>query len=276
MLHVSNSSSAGAKTRFGIILSKILDYTRMSRACYTIPIFPHNMLIAIQDLLPAVQEFLRKYVHVWDGKLHRELILGLLSFVPLIAYDGMSSPVLLVHQAYSPTELSSAYLEPVEYLFLSNDEAAGASLLQLYTEMLRNWTVLYADRSPDDEPLDQETMTLRKLVKHVGHICLRLQHASNPPSRSRWRRLTLNSQALSSSAILVDSILSFYECASSLPWENSLFYIELPPDSLVYQFVFMGDAMVLSRICGVLSRFVLPPSLPHRQLKRVAACPPAA
>ncbi|TGZ84040.1 Mis6-domain-containing protein [Ascodesmis nigricans] len=203
-MRVSSSSSSGTITRFGILLSKILDYTRMSRT-----------------LLPSLEEFLRKYIHVWDGKLHRDLILELLSFVPLTSYD----------------DLSSNYLAPVEHLLLKSDETAAVALLRFYTAFLRNWAIQYAEKSPDTEDLTEETNIIRKFVKHVGQVCLQLQHT------------------LKESAIMIDGILSFYESASSLPWDNSLFYIELPPDPLVYWFVFVGDAMALSRICGILSSY---------------------
>lgn len=44
-------------------------------------------LMVVQSLLPAAEEFLKKYIHVWDGKLHRDVILDLLSFAPLTRFD---------------------------------------------------------------------------------------------------------------------------------------------------------------------------------------------
>ena len=52
-----------------------------------------------------------------------------------------------------------------------------------------------------------------------------------------------------------DAILCFYEGTCAFPNGNDIFRIVLPPDQVVYCFVFSGDVMTLSRICGILSRF---------------------
>lgn len=48
-------------------------------------------LTVLQALLPAAEEFLKKYIYVWDGKLHQDVILGLLSFAPLTRFDGKNT-----------------------------------------------------------------------------------------------------------------------------------------------------------------------------------------
>lgn len=125
----------------------------------------------------------------------------------------------------------------------------------LYTELLRNWTVTYYTTAPETQ---EDTTALRTFVQHVGDVCLNLLQVRFPPPcpivcMEACAYLATVTQASDGASVIADSILSFYECASTLPWENRLFRIVLPADPLVYHFVFVGDAAMVSRICGILS-----------------------
>ncbi|KAF8248769.1 Mis6-domain-containing protein [Wilcoxina mikolae CBS 423.85] len=169
-----------------------------------------------RELLPPVEDFLRNYLQQWDGKSNVREIFELASFLPLQEYE----------------KLYSTFLKPIEKVMRSGSHVSAAILLGFYTALLRNWAVTYGRRSLEKERLDNETQCVMKFVKHVGVLSLSL---------------------LGDSA---DSeILSFYECASSLPWENNLFRVVLPPDQLIYHFLFTGNTMMFSRVCGILVRY---------------------
>ncbi|KAL7276680.1 hypothetical protein RUND412_000340 [Rhizina undulata] len=204
MLGVSKATSPGVTGRMGDLLSKVLKYTWSTR-----------------QLLPAIEDFLEIYLKTWDGKMHRETILGLMCYLPLTDYE----------------ELAINYITPVEILLKDDDEMATVHLLEFYTELLRQWSITYQTRTPDEEALDDESLTLQKFLTHVNDICI------------------AGIDKFPKSSLVSSAVLSFYECSSDLPWRNGLFRAVLPPDALLYRFVFMADAMMLSRICGILSNY---------------------
>ncbi|RPB16110.1 Mis6-domain-containing protein [Morchella conica CCBAS932] len=181
-LRSSQTPTPGSADRTAKLLSKILEYTHSTK-----------------KLLPAVEGFLYQYLQSWDGKSHKEYILGLLSLLSLRGFEDSST----------------------------------SSLINFYTELLHQWRVTYRN----SEMLEVEGLALRKYMAHVSQICLAGQ------------------VAFPGSSFIPNAILCFYECASSLPWQNGLFRISLPPDQLVYIFLFAGDVMMLSRIAGILSKY---------------------
>lgn len=167
-------------------------------------------------LLPAVEGFLYQYLQTWNGKDHRGSILGLLCFLPLREFG----------------ELYDKFFKPAD-IKLKTTDASTASLINFYTELLHQWRVTYRD----SEVTEAKKVALKRYMTHVGQICLAGQ------------------VAFPGSSLIPNAILFFYECASSLPWQNGLFRISLPPDQLVYIFLFAGDVMMLSRISGILSKY---------------------
>lgn len=51
--------------------------------------------VTAQKLLPAVDGFLKESLRIWDGKTHRELILGLMCLLPLGEFGGMPKPIIV-------------------------------------------------------------------------------------------------------------------------------------------------------------------------------------
>ncbi|KAH8149893.1 uncharacterized protein LAJ45_06045 [Morchella importuna] len=198
-LRSSQTPTPGSADRTAKLLSKILEYTHSTK-----------------KLLPAVEGFLYQYLQSWDGKSHKEYILGLLSLLSLRGFE----------------ELYDKFFEPVD-LRLNTTDSSTSSLINFYTELLHQWRVTYRN----SEMLEVEGLALRKYMAHVSQICLAGQ------------------VAFPGSSFIPNAILCFYECASSLPWQNGLFRISLPPDQLVYIFLFAGDVMMLSRIAGILSKY---------------------
>ncbi|RPB05832.1 Mis6-domain-containing protein [Choiromyces venosus 120613-1] len=198
---LSNIRSADRTEQF---LSKILEYTRSTRR-----------------LLPAVEDFLKNYLRTWDGNPHAETLLGLLCFLPIREFE----------------ELQSNCFALVDRQLKGRGETSITKLIAFYTELIRQWAITYGNQAQEFEFSQEESLALRKVLSHVGQICL--AGLVNFPG----------------SNLLADAILCFYECTCAPPWENGLFRIVLPPDQVVFYFVFSGDVMTLSRICGILSRY---------------------
>ncbi|KAA8895854.1 Mis6-domain-containing protein [Sphaerosporella brunnea] len=199
-----SSSTPGAAARTGMLLSQIVKYTRFTR-----------------QLLPSVEDYLRKYLQQWDGRSSAKSILALASFLPLRDFE----------------QLHTHFLKPIEKVTGPGSEVSAADLLGFYTALLRNWAVTYVHRMPEKEPLDVESACLQAFVNHVGTQCLKvIQDAGN-------------------STAIGHAVLTFYECASALPWENGLFRLVLPPGALVYYYLFLGNLVMFSRLCSVLVKY---------------------
>ncbi|KAI5803123.1 Mis6-domain-containing protein [Geopyxis carbonaria] len=198
-LRIYHSTIPGASARRDALLLNIVQYTRSTRT-----------------LLPAIEDFLKKFLQKWDGKSSADSVLELVCFLPLREFK----------------EIHAEFLEPIERALISGSETSAARLVALCAELMRHWTVTHR------KPTEQQALVLKDFLEHVGDVCLNLL------------------QNVSGNSVVADAILSFYEGASSLPWkENSLFRVVLPPDPLVYHFVFAGDSMMLSRLCGILSKY---------------------
>ncbi|PWW80391.1 Mis6-domain-containing protein [Tuber magnatum] len=203
-LHSPSVSNLGSADRTEQFLSRVLAYTRSARY-----------------LLPAVEDFLKKYLWTWTGNSHIKTLLGLLCFLPIREFE----------------ELHSNFFAPVDRQLKDRDETSIAELVAFYTELIRQWAITYGNQARETEFSQEESLALRNLLSHVGQICL--AGLANFPG----------------SNLIADAILCFYEGTCAPPWENGLFRIVLPPDQVVYYFVFSGDVMTLSRICGILSRY---------------------
>ncbi|CUS11905.1 unnamed protein product [Tuber aestivum] len=198
---VSNLRSVDRTEHF---LSRVLEYTRSARR-----------------LLPAVEDFLKRYLRTWTGNSHTKTLLGLLCFLPIREFE----------------ELRSNFFALVDRRLKDRGEASIAKLVAFYTELIRQWAITYGNQAQEPEFSQEESLALRKLLSHVGQICL------------------AGLANFQGSNLITDAILCFYEGTCAPPWENGLFRIVLPPDQVVYYFVFSGDVMTLSRICGILSRY---------------------
>lgn len=129
--------------------------------------------------MPAVDGFLREYLRTWDGKTHREPILGLMCFLPLQEFGGMYKPLLDCFSRWtdSSIELHETFLNPVDRVLKDND-VSTVSLINFYTELLNQWRVTYQHRYPHEQEYE-EGLTLRKCMTHAGKICLAGQVVGN-------------------------------------------------------------------------------------------------
>jgi centromere protein I len=131
----------------------------------------------------------------------------------------------------SSEELHKHFLSPLEKLEQTPDTSLSpTALLGFYTSLLRNWAVTYATH-PANPSLSTH---LQSFLRHVG--VRSLHHLQTSPTMGH-------------------SILTFYEASSSLPWENPLFRLVLPPRELVYHLSFVGNLAFFSRLCSVLVKY---------------------
>lgn len=127
------------------------------------------------------------------------------------------------------------------------------ALLELYTSVLRNWTVhLQARESRRRPPSSQHrkaedpTTTWTRLVKDADTLCLSLLESTDPPG----------------SIQVQPAILNFYEVlatSSAITVKNPKAQpgppIILPSAPIVYHLLFTPSLSVLSRLCSILTAY---------------------
>ncbi|KAI0381712.1 Mis6-domain-containing protein [Hypomontagnella monticulosa] len=161
-----------------------------------------------------------EYLKIWNGHDGRNLVLGILSYMPLLEFP----------------RLSASILQPLEAKILENTASSQLQLLEFYTSLLQNWTIFLASL----EQKSTHTSTIvADLVAHVNDLCLTLIQTS--PTNSTYSR-----------------VLDFYEQTALLASNPQLLShtrIMIPPSTLVYILHFSLCPNVLSRLCAILSNY---------------------
>ncbi|KAK6334948.1 hypothetical protein TWF718_010389 [Orbilia javanica] len=199
-------TAKSASERLEVFLKQILDYTTMRKI-----------------LLPSVEDFLKEYVKTWNGKWHREAILGLLSFIPFSSHQ----------------DSKEVYFDKLESLLQNDSPEDTTALIRFHTSLARN---LIVQRSVSPyEPLDPEIrISIRQYFNYVDQ---------------------LNSQAIvnhrlqASIVTIIHVALDFYESIVKIPLANPMFEVVYPADIVVYSSVFAADAVGFSRTCGILADY---------------------
>ncbi|KAK6344212.1 hypothetical protein TWF696_007854 [Orbilia brochopaga] len=197
-------ASTSASERLDVFLNQIWDYTAMRKS-----------------LLPSVHDFLTEYMVSWNGKWHREAILGLLSFV----------------QFSHLKDLQAEYFQRLEDLLMNDSPKDVAALIRFHTSYMRNVVIQYSAIQDQDREAEIRT-ALRQYILYVDQ---------------------LNAQALvnfskkSDLIPLLHRILEFYDTVVHVPVHQPIFEIVYPADIVVYSSVFLGDSVSFSRLCGILA-----------------------
>ncbi|EWC44573.1 hypothetical protein DRE_06654 [Drechslerella stenobrocha 248] len=197
-------SSKSPSERLDAFLHHIWDYTAMRKA-----------------LLPPVVDFLKEYMKSWNGKWHRETILGLLSFV----------------QFSQLNDLQIEYFQKLETLFMNNSPTDVTALIRFHTAYARNVIIQYSTTQNRDQEADIRH-ALRQYILYVDQ---------------------LNTQALvtfrTTPAVvsLLHTALEFYDTVVHVPIERPVFDIVYPADVVIYSSVFLGDSVSFSTLCGILA-----------------------
>ncbi|KAL1877621.1 hypothetical protein VTK73DRAFT_8445 [Phialemonium thermophilum] len=173
-----------------------------------------------QLLTPTLLHVFAELFQIWDGSERREVILDVLSYLPLSNYDNL----------YKNT------LGPLEACILDNTAERQLILLSFYTALLRRWRVIMLSANdPSALPLP----SVAKLVSHVNLLCL-----------------TISQTSPTVSSLL--SIFEFFNCAQSLlgiPSLSAAALVETPPPSLVYLAHFSHSPAVVSSLYSVVAGF---------------------
>ncbi|KAK6529581.1 hypothetical protein TWF281_008752 [Arthrobotrys megalospora] len=195
-----------ASERLEVFLKQILDYTTMRKA-----------------LLPSVEDFLKEYVKTWNGKWHREPILGLLSFVPFSGFK----------------DLRGEYFDKLHSLLQNDSYEDVAALIRFHASFTHNLIVKHST-SPPGAPDPEIRPSIRQYFNYVDQLN---------------SQAVINHQCRPSILIILHAALDFYEIIVKIPLSNPIFEIVYPADTVVYSSVFIGDAVSFSRICGILADY---------------------
>ncbi|KAF2268975.1 Mis6-domain-containing protein [Lojkania enalia] len=174
-----------------------------------------------KSILPVVSTFLQAYLPIWDGINDLDMILGLLSYVPLQPFE----------------DVYATYLGPVERAVAIRNINSCAKLIVFYAEMLRHWAMLVTPQSsasvqPALNSNDQQN--LGKLIDHVAKLAESILLSSAPQDCFPVESATL----------------LFYEILSSSS-KPRMVPIVIPPLHLTYMLAQSPSATTLSRLCGV-------------------------
>ncbi|KAJ6259737.1 hypothetical protein Dda_5375 [Drechslerella dactyloides] len=197
-------TSKASSERLEVFLNQIWDYTAMRKV-----------------LLPSVHDFLTEYMIVWNGKWHREAILGLLSFV----------------QFSHLKDLQTEYFQRLENLLMNTSSNDVIALVRFHTNYMRNVVTQYSNAQNRDREAEIRS-ALREYILYVDQ---------------------LNAQALVNFSKqpdlipLLHNILEFYDTVVHVPVQQPIFEIVYPADIIVYSSVFLGDSVSFSRLCGILA-----------------------
>ncbi|OTA92290.1 hypothetical protein M434DRAFT_396534 [Hypoxylon sp. CO27-5] len=169
---------------------------------------------------PIFMAFFSEYLKIWNGHDGRDLLLTILSYVPILPFP----------------ELSASIFKPLEAKILDNTADSQLQLLEFYTILLRRWTILLASL---EQKLAQASTIIADLVTHVNDLCLTLVQTSPAASTHSM-------------------ILDFYEQTAVLASDPKLLLhtrIMIPPSPLVYILHFSFSPSTLSRLCSILSNY---------------------
>ncbi|KAI0012779.1 Mis6-domain-containing protein [Xylariaceae sp. FL0662B] len=164
--------------------------------------------------------FFSEFLRIWNGHDSRDLILDILSYIPILKFE----------------ELSDGIFQPLEARVLDDTVNSQLHLLNFYTALLQRWTIFLAST---DQSSAQTSATIADLVTHVNDLCLTLVQTS--PSTSTH-----------------SMILDFYEQTAVLASDPKLAShtrIVIPPSPLVYILNFSSFPTTTSRLCAILARY---------------------
>lgn len=172
----------------------------------------------------------------WNGAVGCEVILDLLSYVPLGSFDGefglnSANILLTILELYRNTfqEMEDAVLE-------DGTTESKLKILQFYKNLLDRWTTIVLSQP---SPTTEAATALTSLNRHANVLALTIAQIS---------------QTVTS----FSTILSFYESTAATityPSLKSKIRITSPPAELVYTLNFTTSLNVLSRLCAILALY---------------------
>ncbi|KAI5804091.1 Mis6-domain-containing protein, partial [Peziza echinospora] len=169
-----------------------------------------------KTLLPAVEKFLEISLSVHKDIFESDHALELLTFLALRSYNV----------------LHDRFFQPLNRIL----QAKPCKLIGFYTELLRYWLVMHGTHGDASVPVEAEEC-IAQYILHVGELCVGALQENQQNTHVR------------------DSALGFFEVVALFPVGNSTFRLVLPPNSLVYDSLYSGEVLAMSRMCGILARY---------------------
>ncbi|KAM0492124.1 hypothetical protein ACHAP8_010121 [Fusarium lateritium] len=173
------------------------------------------------QILPSLLlDFFARFLPLWDGSQHRDSILAILSYSPLLDFQRLYQHIF----------------KPLEEAAFDNTPESQLAVLGLYKNILHHWTVVL--ESADTIP-DYASGAVADLIRHVNPLALSIAQTSTSVSAR-------------------SAILDFYEQNSRLISHETLknyIRIELPPSHLIYILFFSSSVAIMSRICAILASY---------------------
>ncbi|EXU95579.1 Mis6 domain protein [Metarhizium robertsii] len=177
-----------------------------------------EFVVQTKTIPPLLLSFFSQFFNIWGGEGKRDVCFDILGFTPFHDFGELHRLI------FQPLEAAVQYFAP----------SSQQGLLQMYTNLLRQWTAIL--QASDTIP-EHASATIASLVLHTNTLALTLLQTS--PS------VTTDA-----------SILDFYEQTTRVITDAKLkryMRIELPPSPLIYTFLFNNSLATVSRICFILA-----------------------
>ncbi|GKU01728.1 unnamed protein product [Fusarium langsethiae] len=179
-----------------------------------------DYVVSTKVLPSLLLEFFARFLPLWDGSQHRDSMLAILSYSPLLDFQKLYQHIF----------------KPLEEATFDNTPESQLAVLGLYKNILHHWTVVL--ESSDTIP-DYASDAVADLIRHVNPLALSIVQTSTSVSAR-------------------SAILDFYEQNSRLISHETLKHyirIELPPSHLIYILFFSSSVAIMSRICAILASY---------------------
>ncbi|KAK2157536.1 hypothetical protein LSH36_189g04025 [Paralvinella palmiformis] len=202
----------------------------------------------LKESVPVCENFLVKYLHVWNGVDFRPSVLKLITRFRLHPFKVLSDLVL----------------EPLRKLFLCSSVYCKCQLLIMFTQLLYNLVTVELLRYRICCKWQQGKNNLEiSSVDDSNNVCVFTEEVEefNPEETiSQYVEYVGNLIEVGllieqDSPLLMHCILNFYEVLSDLHLEHSMMLIILPRPSVVYTSLFSNSATSLSRMCHIFCRY---------------------
>ncbi|GAA6030666.1 hypothetical protein JCM8097_006262 [Rhodosporidiobolus ruineniae] len=179
------------------------------------------------ELVEHFEPFLSEFLQTWDGKQHRQVVFDWLALLKPLEYNSL--------YAYFFRHLDR----------ISSTAEADAEWLAEWVRCLTSLVQHLAERDDWDEEVSRRTAfgQLDHGKPYLGSLQSILDYADST--------ITAATHRFPASLILRSAAFTFYETALDLPLEHGLPVIVFPSATLGYTALLSGEAMSVSRVCGL-------------------------
>lgn len=187
------------------------------------------LTISEQKIPVSVDSFLRKYLQLWDGWANRDVILGLLEYLPIHAYE----------------ELRRDYLSLLEKAVFDDSIRSKIVILRYYSRLIRHWGISIRAEEPTPSP-SASLDILMEVIEHAELLSSTI--LESPPSLQNKDDTQFPEKCL--------SVLQFYNSLAQLYRHapaNANIRLTIPPPQTVYTLAFTPTLTHISILSSILS-----------------------